>query len=504
MTDDLAFASLREHCQLLRDRSLSARELVESCLRRIERIDGQLGAFEAVDADRATRQADSAQAALMGAGDTRPLLGVPVAVKADFDIAGNVTTHGSVANRRRARQSAAAVRLLEAAGAVVIGTTRMAELAQWPFTESASLGPTRNPWDRNLSAGGSSGGSAAAVAAGLVPAALGTDGAGSIRIPAACCGVFGFKPQRDRVTAEAPASGWRRLVTVGPLTRTVADAALLTDAMLAQSNRPRPWGCTLGEALDRRAGRLRVAISEKVPPGLRAHVDADVRRALHHAAGLLEAEGHEVIERDPDYGLVALNGVVRYLRGIYDSVGEVDDRDCLEGRTRGMARMGRLAGGRAASRAAARETVHRARLEASFEAADLLVTPVLATPPPQVGAFAGKGALATFNGVAGFAPFGIAWNVTGHPAAAVPVLHRTDGPPLGVQLIARLNDEPTLLAAAATLEWAAGLTTIRPPVEDLSRAPADRLLPFPHVKAGGHITNLTKESLRWAFFTWRP
>jgi len=139
MTADLAFASLREHRRLLRRGSLSARELAESCLRRIERIDGGLGAFEAVAA--ALRQADSAQAALMGADDTRPLLGVPVAVKADFDIAGQVTTHGSAANRRPAQRSAAAVRLLEAAGAVVIGTTRMAELARWPFTESARLGP---------------------------------------------------------------------------------------------------------------------------------------------------------------------------------------------------------------------------------------------------------------------------------------------------------------------------------------------------------------------------
>ena len=472
MTDDLAFASLKEHRRLLRGRSISARELVESCLRRIERLDGRLGAFEVVDGERALRQADSVQTALMGADDTRPLLGVPVAVKADFDIAGKVTTHGSAANRRPAQQSAAAVRLLEAAGAVLIGTTRMAELAQWPFTESASLGPTRNPWDCDLSAGGSSGGSAAAVAAGLVPAALGTDGAGSIRIPAACCGVFGFKPQRDRVTAEAPAGGWRRLVTVGPLTRTVADAAFLTDAMLARSSRPRLWGGTLGEALDRGPGRLRVAISEKVPPGLRAHIEGDIRRALYHAAELLQADGHVVIERDPDYGLAALNGVVRYLRGIYDSTCDVDDPDSLEARTHGMARMGRLVGGRAAARAAAREAVHGARLEASFESADIFVTPMLAAAPLPVGAFAGKGALATFNGVAGFAPFGIVWNVTGHPAAVVPVLHRTGGPPLAVQLIARLNDEPMLLAAAATLERAAGLTTIRPPVKDLSHAPA--------------------------------
>jgi len=472
MTDDLAFASLREHCRLLRRGSLSARELVESCLRRIESIDGGLGAFEAVDADRALREADSAQAALMAADATRPLLGMPVAVKADFDIAGKVTTHGSVANRRPAQQSAAAVRLLEAAGAVVIGTTRMAELAQWPFTESASLGPTRNPWDRNLSAGGSSGGSAAAVAAGLVPAALGTDGAGSIRIPAACCGVFGFKPRRDRITAEPPAGGWRRLVTVGPLTRTVADAVFLTDAILARSSRPPPWGATLGEPLDRDPATLRVAISEKVPPGLRAHIDGDIRRALQHAAELLQADGHVVIERDPDYGLAALNGVVRYLRGIYDSAGRVDDPDSLEGRTRGMARMGRLVGERAASRAAAREAAHTARLEASFGSADVFVTPILAAPPLPVGAFAGKGALATFKGVAGFAPFGIAWNVTGHPAAIVPVLRRTGGPPLAVQLIARLNGEPALLAAAATLERAAGLTAIRPPVKDLSGAPA--------------------------------
>ena len=137
-----------------------------------------------------------------------------------------------------------------------------------------------------------------------------------------------------------------------------------------------------------------------------------------------------------------------------------------------MARIGRLVGERAASRAAAREAAHAARLEASFESADIYLTPMIAAPPLPVGAFAGKGALATFNGVAGFAPFGIAWNVTGHPAAAVPVLLRTDGPPLAVQLIARLNGEPALLAAAAALERAAGLTAIRPPVKDLADAPA--------------------------------
>src|SRR5215472_9900806 len=235
MTADLAFASLREHCRLLRDGSLSARELVASCLRRIESIDGRLGAFEAVDADRALRQADSAQAALTGADGTRPLLGVPVAVKADFDIAGKVTTHGSAANRRPAQQSAAAVRLLEAAGAVLIGTTRMAELAQWPFTESASLGPTRNPWDRDLSAGGSSGGSAAAVAAGLVPAALGTDGAGSIRIPAACFGVFGFKPRHDRITAEPHFANSVHWVVFGTVTRSVLDTGVMLDALSTHS-----------------------------------------------------------------------------------------------------------------------------------------------------------------------------------------------------------------------------------------------------------------------------
>src|SRR5215472_7844621 len=234
MTADLAFASLREHCRLLRRGSLSAREVVESCLRRIESIDGRLGAFEAVDADRALREADSAQAALIAAGDTRPLLGVPVAVKADFDIAGKVTTHGSVANRRPAQQSAA-VRLLESAGAVLIGTTRMAELAQWPFTESASLGPTRNPWDRDLSAGGSSGGSAAAVAAGLVPAALAADGAGSIRIPAACCGLFGLKPQRNRVPTAPHFANSVHWVVFGTVTRSVLDTGVMLDALSTHS-----------------------------------------------------------------------------------------------------------------------------------------------------------------------------------------------------------------------------------------------------------------------------
>src|SRR5262249_31476007 len=164
----------------------------------------------------------------------------------------------------------------------------------------------------------------------------------------------------------------------------------------------------------------------------------DIRRALQHAAELLQADGHVVIERDPDYGLAALNGVVRYLRGIYDSAGRVDDPDSLEGRTRGMARMGRLVGERAASRAAAREAAHRARRGAGLGPACVSAPPIPGPPPPRGGAFAGRGARAPFNGIAVSAPLGIAWSVPGPPAAVVPVLRRTGGPPLAVQLIARL------------------------------------------------------------------
>src|SRR4051812_3219064 len=215
---DLAFAGIARQAELIRSGEVSPVELVELCLRRIERIDQRLNAFRVVLAERALAEARQAEGR-SGAGGDRPLLGVPVAVKDNLDVAGEVTTYGSRAYGAPAAADSEVVRRLRAAGAIVVGKTHLSELAVFPWTESAAWGMTYNPWSEERTAGGSSGGSGAAVAAGLIGAAYASDGGGSIRIPASVNGLFGLKPQRGRVTLSPHPQHWHGLSQTGSLTR---------------------------------------------------------------------------------------------------------------------------------------------------------------------------------------------------------------------------------------------------------------------------------------------
>src|SRR5207248_11534838 len=218
-----------------------------------------------------------------------PLAGVPVAIKDDIAVAGQATTKGSRSYGPPQVDDAEAVRRLRAAGAIPIGVTNVPELTIWPWTATEANGVTRNPWDPARTPGGSSGGSAAAVAAGIVPAATGSDGGGSIRIPAACCGLVGMKPTRGRVPGQG--EQWVGLSVYGPLARSVKDSAVLLDVLSRTAE--------FASAADREPGRLRVAISRKAPPGLIASLSDDQRRAWEQTAELLSRLGHEVAERDP-------------------------------------------------------------------------------------------------------------------------------------------------------------------------------------------------------------
>ena len=234
---------------------------------------------------------------------------MPIAVKDDIDVAGEVTAFGTNAHGGPEQSDAELVSRLRAAGAVVIGKTNVPELTIWPFTESATFGVTRNPWDRQRAPGGSSGGSAAAVAAGLVGAALGSDGMGSIRIPAAWCGLFGLKPQRDRVPVAPKRAPWHGLSVNGVLTRSVADTALFLDCVSApggsaQEAAPAP-AIEFSRAGQTAPSRLRIAYSRRIPPGTVARVEGEAVAALEETVELLRLLGHEVEERDPDYGMAA-------------------------------------------------------------------------------------------------------------------------------------------------------------------------------------------------------
>jgi amidase len=456
---DLAFAGIARQAELVRAGEVTPRELVELCVERIERIDPQLNAVRTLYAERALLEADQAAGRLgAGGGEERPLLGVPILVKDDVDLAGEVTAYGSGANDRPAPADAEVVRRLRAAGAIVLGKTHTPELMQWPFTESATWGVTRNPWDLGRSPGGSSGGSGAAVAAGLAGAAVGSDGAGSIRIPAACCGLFGLKPQRGRVPTAPQEDAWQGLSTIGCLTRSVRDTALYFDVVADRSDGEPPFG----EAAAREPGRLRIACSAK--NYLFAPLKREPREAYEQTIELLRSLGHEVDEHDPPYGDVVTEIAPRYLRGIADDAARLPHPERLERRTRAMARMGRLLPGAVLRRARERERATAERLGRLFADHDVLLTPALAALPLPVGRYEGRGALWTFNGVTRFTPYTPPWNHTGQPAASVPAGFTPDGVPLAVQLVGRPGDEATLLSLAAQLEAARPWADRRPAI----------------------------------------
>ena len=466
----LAFTGIAEQARLIAAGEVSSRELVELYLERIARFDSQLNAYRVLFAERALLEADQADAR-RGAGAARPLLGVPIAVKDDIDVAGEVTAMGSNAYGDPKREDAEVVRLLREAGAVIIGKTNVPELCMWPFTETVTWGSTRNPWDLQRAPGGSSGGSGAAVAAGLVGGALGSDGAGSIRIPAAWCGLFGLKSQRDRVPMAPHLAAWHGLSVNGLLGRTVADTALFLDVIAGADGGEAEGGVpergSFAGALARQAGaggpRLRIAYSRKVPPGILAKLDPDAERAFEQTIELLRSLGHEVQERNPEFGFETVGQVLaRMLKGIADEAAAMPYPRRLERRTRTMARIGALLPGSALAWAQRNEAALRERLGRVFAEHDVLLTPAVAQPPPRIGQFEGRGAVWTLNAVSGLVPYNSPWNVTGQPACSVPAGLGTDGLPRAVQLVGRVDDEAGLLALAAEIEAARPWAQQRP------------------------------------------
>ncbi|MBV9309953.1 MAG: amidase, partial [Solirubrobacterales bacterium] len=335
---ELAFAGPSALAERVRSGDVHPRELVELCLRRIESLDPRLNAFRVTMADEALAAADSA--------DRDGLLaGVPIAVKDNLPLMGQATTKGSRSYGPQERADSEAMRKLRSAGAIPIGVTNVPELMIFPWTASDANGITRNPWNLEHTPGGSSGGSAAAVAAGMVPTATASDGGGSIRIPAACCGLVGMKPSRGRVSNQPMTDDWLGLSVFGALARTVRDSALMLDAMHGviagdQHSAPKFEGSYFQSASSD-PGRLRIAVSRKVPPGLIAPVSREQRDAWQRTGELLEQLGHEVVERDPSYGMVGVEFLQTWFRGIYEESLTVPDKSVLERSTRQIAGAGR-------------------------------------------------------------------------------------------------------------------------------------------------------------------
>lgn len=444
----IAFAGVTGRLALLRAGRVTATGLLELSLARIDRFDGALGAFATVLTDSARAEAAAADAARAD-GDDRPLLGVPVAVKDNLPVVGVSASQGTGSREPAATADAEVVRRLREAGAVIVGTTRLPELALWPFTESTTYGATRNPWSVSHTPGGSSGGSAAAVAAGLVAAAEASDGGGSIRIPAACCHLVGLKGTYGRVPL-APFDGhWNGLSAYGAVTRTVADQALLLDVLAGTGEHT--------EALGQPVRPLRIAWSVKgaVPSPLHP----EQLRGLQDVLAALQLQGHTVVQADPDYAGVQESFLVRYACGVAQDLARLAEPGRTERRTRAVAAVGRRLPDRALARALRRGEQAAERLATLPAGADVLLTPTMPQLPGRIGAMAGLRALALAGRVT---PYTAPWNVTGQPALAVPAGLSRDGLPLSVQLVGRPGGDALLLAVAAQLEGALGWPDRRP------------------------------------------
>ena len=346
--------------------------------------------------------------------------------------------------------------------------TLLPELGICGFTESATYGVTRNPWNPQRSPGGSSGGSAAAVASGMVPIASAGDGGGSIRIPASSCGLFGIKPQRGRISLAPLSDGWNGMVVVGSVSRTVLDSALWLDVCSGGSTEPgapSPPDRPFVEAAKSPPGSLRIAWSTTPPRGiLPSPVSDTVKRAVADTADLLSSLGHEVAQQDPDWGLIGNNISARFLRGVSDEVARVPHRERLERRTRGFGRLGSAIPDGLFDKAVQARDADAARVNAIFDSFDVLMTPVMCGTALPIRRWEGQGALRTVLGMSAFYPFCVPWNHLGNPAMSVPAGFDPEGMPLAVQVIGRPGDEATLLSLAAQLEAERPWADARPPI----------------------------------------
>ena len=442
----VAYAGAAEQARLIREGELSARELVELTLARINKLNGRFNAYRVVLADRALLEADEADA-LRSAGVDRPLLGVPVAIKDDTDVAGEVTAWGTDAYGPPRAVDSEVVRRLRAAGAIVIGKTQVPQMTLWPWTASKTWGATRNPWATERTPGGSSGGSAVAAATGMCGVALGSDGGGSIRYPSALTGLFGVKPQRDRVPLGPDHhDAWNGLIAYGPLARAVADAALFLDA--TADDLPHSGFMS---ALRTPTGRLRIAVSFNPPRSSFAALRDDRREAVERTADVLRSLGHDVFEQEVDYGPALWNVSVRYVAGVHDDIATMPRPQLLERNTRRLGTIGGWCPQRWLSNARSNEPALASRMNRSFDRADVVLTPMTAGPPPLITDVADRGlarSLYRSKATAWASP----WNTIGQPAASIPVGFDRDHLPLAVQLCGRPSDEVTLLRVAAQLE----------------------------------------------------
>jgi len=472
---ELLFRPAGELAALVRGGELSSRELVEASLARIEALQPELNAFVHVDAEGALAAADS-----VAAGDERPFAGVPIAVKDTAAVAGMPYTLGSDAfGDFVPAHDAFVVRRLREAGFVIVGKTNLPEFGILPVTEPRRFGPARNPWDTERTPGGSSGGAAAAVASGMVPLAHGSDGGGSIRIPAACCGLVGLKPSRGRIS-RGPEQADDFLVQDGVLTRTVAETAALLDVLAGYEPGDATWAPAPAEPFAttaaREPGRLRIGVTTTA--AIDAPLDPVCEQAVRDAAELLGSLGHAVEDVEAPWAGQSLLEVFTLVFGTPIAMGLFFGAQ-LTGREPAAELVEPLSwtiwnGIR--ERNALDYLLARTQLGAFSRSIvalwndyDVVMTPALAQRPVRIGEIdsCSEEPWEDFRRSGQFTPYTAIFNVTGQPAVSLPVFHGEDGLPLGVQLAGKPAGEGELLALAAQLEAARPWAQRRP-----ERAPA--------------------------------
>ena len=470
---ELMFRPVSELAGLVRSGEVSARELVQTSLDRIGELNPKLNAFVDVDADGALAAADA-----IGSDDPRPFAGVPIAIKNNRAVAGMRLTYGcSLMSDFVPDYDHNVTRRLKDAGFIVVGTTTLPEYGILPVSEARLFGPTRNPWDLERTPGGSSGGGAAAVAAGLVPVAHGNDGGGSVRIPAACCGLVGLKVQRGRVSL-APELGDNFFTHDTVLTHTVAETASLLDVLAGREVGDATWApdpdIPFAAAAARDPGQLRIAYTA-LPPIPDAEVDPLGISGMAQAADLLRSLGHELEEVQPPWQDEGLADVFGAAFGCYISLsiaysGLVAGREPTEDDMEPMSwAIWSLAQGMSSVDflgALVRLQAVARQIAAFLEPYDALLTPALAERPLPIGTLdtSAPDPMSAFTRSGYFTPFTAQFNATGQPAISLPLYQGDDGLPLAVQLVGRPAQEGALLALSAQLEAANPWTDRRPPV----------------------------------------
>jgi aspartyl-tRNA(Asn)/glutamyl-tRNA(Gln) amidotransferase subunit A len=464
--DDLIWRSALELGDLIRKKELTPVEVTDAALARLEAVNPLLNAFCLVAAERAREQAREAEIAVVKGEPLGPLHGVPISIKDVLATRGLATTGGSrLFADAVPEEDAIPVARLKAAGAVILGKTNTSEFGHKAVTENPLFGVTRNPWNPERTPGGSTGGGGAAVAAGVGPLALGSDGGGSVRIPAAFCGVFGLKPSFGRVPHAGGFPGWAHVSHVGPLARTVRDAAALLDVIAGGDDRdrrslPREPGSYL-EACDAGVAGLHVAWT---PDLGYAAVDPRVRALCETAAAEFESLGcHvEVVSpgwEDPEawFGtLIAAQFYAAWSDRLPDAEPLMDPTLVT------LIRRGGAVPARDYVRAVDRIEAYWAEVRAFLERFDLLLMPTVAVPPFDAGARPPREVDGRSVSVLGWMPFTFPFNLTGQPAASVPAGFTDDGLPVGLQIVGRRHADATVLAAAAAFEAACPWSDRRP------------------------------------------